>query len=151
MADDKLGSQQLTKLEAIAGTACEYAPYVNFGHRLRNGKFYTANPFLSTAGEIVRQKLIRTITEDQQLQINKDVRHVFNKALKDGVEITRYGDTASSVELGTITSVDKGAAAVVSQAKASCPTGKVNGGNLRNTIMWRSGNNPQGKGYGDAS
>ena len=128
-ADIKL-SERPSKGEAIVGTAAEYAAYVNFGTRRQS-----AQPFLSTAGEIVSRKLTGTISEEMLLAMYKGLKKSFNKQIKNGVEIIRYGNPVEAISEGTIQSLLKASVAVTSQAKALSP---VDGGYLRNSIMWRT-------------
>lgn len=38
------------------GSSVFYAPYVEYGHKLRNGEFYPARPFLRPALDVLRVK-----------------------------------------------------------------------------------------------
>ena len=116
--------------EAVSGTATEYGPYVNFGTRNQN-----AQPFMSTAGEIVSRKLVGTVTKEMQLAMYKGLRKSFDRQRKNNVEIITYGNPVKANAEGTKVSVLKAAVAVTSQAKALCP---VREGELRNSIMWRT-------------
>lgn len=128
-ADVKL-SERPGEGEAIAGSAAEYAPYVNFGTRNQQ-----AQPFLSTAGEIVARKAIGTITTEMQKAMYKGLRKSFNKQRKGNVEVTTYGNPIEANVDGNKFSVLQLAVGITSQAKALCP---VDQGYLRNSIMWRT-------------
>lgn len=122
------------KGEAVAGSAAEYAAYVNFGTRNQS-----AQPYLSTAGEIIARKAVgQIITPEMQEAMYKGLKKNFNKSIKDGVEIVRYGNPVEANLEGNKLSVTALAVAVTSQAKALCPVAKENGGFLRNSIMWRT-------------
>ena len=131
-ADIKL-SERPSKGEAIVGSAAEYAAYVNFG--TRHGP---SQPFLSTAGEIIARKLVGTITTEEQKAMSAAIAKGFKKQIKDGVEIIKYGNPFDGVELGNDKAILRAAVGVSSQAKSDCPVAEVNGGYLRNSIMWRT-------------
>lgn len=145
---DKL-SEPVGKGEGIVGSAADYAAYVNFGHRTRGNTFVDAQPFLSTAGEIVAQSLKKTITAEQQIAMYKEISSSFTKSIKDGVEIIKYGNPFDGVELGNDTAILKAVVEITSRAKGLQQPAEVNGGYLRNSIMWRTYKEPKGGGFNE--
>lgn len=57
-------------LEGIFGFNKEYAPYVEYGHRLRNGKFYPANPYLKPNAE-AQAKIFKKDCEEAMRRLAK--------------------------------------------------------------------------------
>jgi len=128
-ADVKL-SEKVGKGEAIVGSAAEYAAYVNFGT-----KNTSSQPFLSTAGNIVAQSLVKKVTAAQQIAMHNSISKSFNKQIKDGVEIIKYGKPSAAADFGNEAAIKEAAIDVTSRAKALTP---VDQGYLRNSIMWRT-------------
>lgn len=139
MADrpaDKKITEIPGKNEAVVGTAAEYAAYVNFGTR-RQG----SNPFLSAAGEIIKAKLKGSITADQQLKMRQEIAGSFNRQIKEGVEIIRYGKPEEAIQEATEKTLLEAAINLTSTAKSLTP---VDSGYLRNSIMYRVNGQPDG-------
>lgn len=57
-------------LEGIFGFNKEYAPYVEYGHRLCNGKFHPANPYLKPNAE-AQAKIFKKDCEEAMRRLAK--------------------------------------------------------------------------------
>jgi len=122
------------------GTAVFYGPYVNYGTRKMG-----AQPFMSASAEIVRRKAEGTYKREMGIEINKGLRHRFKKMISKDIEF--YGtDLDLPIDNGNEKSVNILVAAGVSQAKSMCPVAKVNGGNLKRSIMWKTSKSEGGYG-----